>query len=243
MSEETVFNREQSQRAVYDNRKALKEQGLTLPKQKTGFNDLTDEEIQLLESLISETPTSVIDDVEVSDVTGVTKQSTKTGEVYYSTPCEFLEFDGVNAMFKILHGTHAGRKLCVTKDKDIYLLNIKTPIPAGTVMHFGYTHGKEPFKFLGNIVTANSVCFPNTDEDNRSLGRLIKNLSPELFEKGLEIASAVKKEDARILFENSIIHNVKENDLRKARDKEDMDLALKSSRAQSLESRKALLGL
>jgi hypothetical protein len=243
MSEETVFNREQSQRAVYENRKALKEQGLTLPKNKTGFNDLTDEEIQSLESEISETPTSVIDDVQVSDVTGVTKQSTKTGEVYYTTPCEFAEYDGVNAYFTILHGTHAGRRLCVNKDKDIYLLNLKTPIPAGTVMHFGYIHGKESFKFLDRAINANSVCFSNRDEDNLSLGRLIKDLSPELFRAGLEIATAVAKEDAKILFENSIIYGVKERALRLQRDTENMELALKKSREESITSRKALLGL
>ena len=235
------LNFKQAQDAVWNNRTVLKGLGATIPN-KAQFYALPESTIQELYAQIPATDNSSIDDKEVADVTGVTKHSSKAGEAYYTTPCKFIEMDGTNAMFEILHGTNAGRRLCISEDKDLVLINRTSPIPSGTIMNFGYTHGMEPFKFLGNIVTANSVCFPNSDADNRSLGRLIKALSPEIFQAVLDSATELKKATRLIQMEEALLNNVNVRQLRAEQNAESMQDALKSSKQRVKDLRAKMLG-
>lgn len=233
---------EQAQDAVWKNRTVLKGLGANIPV-KAQFLALPEDTIQELYAQIPATnESSEIDDEEVADVTGVNKHIAKAGDVYYTTPCKFIEMDGANAYFEIMYGTHAGRKLCIAEDKDLFILNRQSPIPAGTIMNFGYTHGMEPFKFLGNIVTANSVCFPNSDSENRSLGRLIKALSPDLFQGTLDLATELKKETRLIEMEEALVAGLDVREYRAKRKERKMDTALSNGEKRERELRAKLLG-
>lgn len=239
----TELNFKQIQDAVWNNRNVLKAMGHSVPK-KAEFYALPEDTVQELYAYLSATDnSSEIDDKEVADVTGVEKHTAKAGGFYYTTPCKFIEFEGVNAMFEILHGTYAGRKLCVSRDKDLFLLNRTSPIPAGTIMNFGYTHGKEPFKFLGNIITDNSVCFPNSDAENRSLGRLIKALSPELFQGTLDIATEIKQEVAVIDLEEALLAGVDPKAYSIKKSQKRMDTALTNGEERERKLRAEKLGM
>jgi|TARA_R110001592_G_scaffold19182_2_gene78843 hypothetical protein len=233
----------QIQSTVWNNRNALKAMGHSIPK-KIEFLALPEEPVRELYASLSATDnSSEIDDKEVADVTGVEKHTARAGGAYYTTPCKFIAFEGVSAMFEILHGTHAGRKLCVSRDKDLFLLDRQSPIPVGTIMNFGYTHGKEPFKFLGNIVTENSVCFSNSDAENRSLGRLIKALSPELFQGTLDIATEIKQEVAVIDLEEALLAGVDPKAYSIKKSLRRMDTALDNGEARERKVRAEKMGL
>lgn len=241
---DTNITRTQEQTAVYENRKALKALGLTLPSRKADFDKLSDDEISALYQEIPATESSV-DDVDVAEITGVSKHTSKAGETYYTTPCKFLEFRGATAYFEIVHGTHAGRQMSVPFDKDLYLLNKKSPIPAGTEMNFGYTHGKEPFVFIkDSTVTANSVLVANNEDriNYPSLGRLIKSLSPELFGQSIELANAQRDAEKVAIFESAIINNVSVRDLRTQLKEQNMQDALADVKKAQKASIANLLG-
>lgn len=239
----TEFNFAQAQDAVWNNRNVLKKMGHSVPK-KAEFLALPEDTIQELYAQIPATDeSSEIDDKEVAEITGVNKHTAKAGGVYYTTPCKFIAFEGVNAMFEILHGTYAGRKLCVSRDKDLFLLDRQSPIPAGTIMNFGYTHGKEPFKFLGNIVTDNSVCFSNSDAENRSLGRLIKALSPDLFQGTLDIATEIKQEVAVIDLEEALLAGVDPKAYSIKKSQRRMDTALTNGETRERKVRAERMGM
>lgn len=232
----------QTQDVVWKNRTVLKGLGATIPN-KAQFFALPEDTIQELYAQIPATDdSSEIDDKEVADVTGVNKHTSKAGEAYYTTPCKFIEMDGSNAYFEIMYGTHAGRKLCIAEDTNLFMLDRQSPIPAGTIMNFGYTHGKEPFKFLGNIVTANSACFSNSDAENRSLGRLIKALSPELFQGSLDMATELKKEIRVIEMEEALLQGLDVREYRAQRKERKMTTALSNGDKRESELRAKLLG-